>query len=172
MKNRIAVAPLVLLVLLPASGIGQTVSFSPAALSRVPKGATASNPYWQHLVISLGNNPSAGNSIAINLPSGIFVADVNGNGSFADEISIDNEPGTDTGYSTATGTTPSQINLQSPTGSQVGGPVHVQFPITTPANPASSAAPYGQISFSTQSVFLALTNAPLFVILSIVKTNK
>ena len=148
MKNWTTVASLALLVLLPASGIGQTVSFSPAALNRVPKGATASNPFWQHLVISLGNNPSAGNSITINLPSGISVADVNGNGNFEDEISIDNEPGTDTGYSTANGTTANQIKLQSPTGSQVGGPVHVQFPITTPANPASSAAPYGQISFA------------------------
>ena len=148
MKIWTTIAPLALLVLLPAGGMGQTVSFSPAALSRVPKGATASNPYWQHLVITLAKNPSAGNSIAINLPSGIFVADVNGNGSFADEISIDNEPGTDTGYRTATGTTAKQINLQSPTGSQTPGRVHVQFPITTPSKPASSAAPYGQISFS------------------------
>ena len=136
-----------LMALWPSAGGGQTISFSPAVLATVPKGATASNPFWQHLVISLSRNPSAGNSITINLPSGVTVADVNGNGSLEDEISIDNEPGTDTGYSKAIGTTASQIVLQNTTGGNIGR-VHVQFPIATPTALSLSVVPYGQINFS------------------------
>ena len=125
----------------------QSASQDPAQLNVIPKGATAANQYWQHLVIDLTRNPSAGDTIAINMPTGILVADVDGDGDVAGEISIDNEVDSNTGYSSAAGSDSSRIRLVSTTGGKVG-PVHVQFPITTDANPASVSAVYGLITFS------------------------
>lgn len=130
-----------------ASVLAQSVRLVPTSLSAVPRGATATNPYWQHLVIDLSRPPSAGNTITINLPVDMAVADVNGNGSVADDISVDGVPDSLTGYSRTTGSTARRIVLQSPTGGK-RGPVHVQFPVTTAASPASATAMYGLISFT------------------------
>ena len=125
----------------------QSAAQDPAQLNVIPKGATKANQYWQHLVIDLTRNPSAGDTIAINMPTGVLVADVDGDGDVAGEISIDNEADSNTGYSSAAGSDSSRIRLVSTTGGKVG-PVHVQFPITTDANPASASAVYGLITFS------------------------
>ena len=130
--------------------LAQSVHLEPASLSTVPWGATSTNPYWQHLVINLSRPPSAGNTITINLPADMTVADVNGNGSVDDDISVDGVPDSLTGYSRTTGSTSSRIILQSLTGGK-RGPVHVQFPIATAASPASVTAMYGLITFSNGS---------------------
>ena len=134
-------------LLLPALGYAQTAVQSPTALSTIPKGATATNPFWQHLVIDLSGNPSAGNTISIVMPPGINVADINGDGSVEDDISIDNETLTPTGYKSTVGSTPDRIVLVTGTGGSKG-PVHVQFPIVTEATPASASVVYGLITFS------------------------
>ncbi|MFH1568233.1 MAG: FlgD immunoglobulin-like domain containing protein [Gemmatimonadota bacterium] len=141
---------LLVLGLAGAPVAAQTARLVPSALSAVPKGATAANPYWQHLVIDLTRPPSAGNTITINLPAGVAVADVNGNASVADDISLDGVPDSLTGYSQTTGSTSSRIVLSSPTGGK-RGPVHVQFPITTAATPAAAATVYGVIAFANGS---------------------
>ncbi|HIL11086.1 MAG TPA: hypothetical protein EYG11_20510, partial [Candidatus Latescibacteria bacterium] len=134
-------------LLVPHQGSAQSVALSPPELSSVPKGATAANPYWQHLVISLTRNPSAGNTITINLPVGITVADTDGDGDWADEVALDDSSSTGSGYNSANGTSQSQIVLQSLTGG-VSGKLHVHYPIITPTNSALSSTVYGQISFS------------------------
>ncbi|MBT6144574.1 MAG: hypothetical protein HOH74_04030, partial [Gemmatimonadetes bacterium] len=87
--HRVFPVYILLLVLTWASASAQTVRLEPVELSTVPTGATASNPYWQHLVIELNNNVSAGNVITIDLPDSVEVADTDGDGSVEDEISID-----------------------------------------------------------------------------------
>ena len=136
------------LALLAAGSVqAQSVHLSPSTLNQIPRGATDANPFWQHLAIDLTRNPSAGNSITINLPTGVTVADVNGDSSVTDDISLDNETAAQTGYQTASGSTPSQIALLSTTGGKVGR-VHVQFPVATESAPTSANAVYGLISFS------------------------
>ncbi|MFT5374101.1 MAG: hypothetical protein ACI906_000917 [Candidatus Latescibacterota bacterium] len=125
----------------------QSVAFSPQALSSAPKGATASNPYWQRLAITLSRNPSAGNAITLNLPSGLTIADRDGDGAYDDEVALDDSSSTGTGYTSAAGTSANQIVLTSGTGG-VAGKVFVHFPLVTPAAPSSSSAIYGQVSFS------------------------
>ena len=138
---------ILLALLVPYRATAQSVALSPPALSSVPKGATAANPYWQHLVISLTRNPSAGNTITINLPAGVSVADTDGDGGVADEIALDDSSSTGTGYNSTTGSSKNQLVLRSGTGG-VAGKLHVQFPIATPTSSTSSSAAYGQISFS------------------------
>ncbi|MDP6982618.1 MAG: FlgD immunoglobulin-like domain containing protein [Candidatus Latescibacteria bacterium] len=125
----------------------QTLRLEPVALSSVPTGATAANPYWQHLVIELNKNVSAGNVISINLPDSVQVADTDGDGSVEDEISIDGDSGLTTGYRSVSGSTPTRIQLVSTTGGVLGA-IHVQFPITTPTNPTVAGAIYGPVSFT------------------------
>ena len=141
---------LVLMLVAPHGAEAQSVALSPPALSSVPKGATATNPYWQHLVISLTRHPSAGNTIIINLPAGIAIADSDGDGAVADEVALDDLSSTGTGYNSTTGTSANQIVLQSSTGG-VSGQVHVHYPISTPSSSTLSSAAYGQISFSNTS---------------------
>ncbi len=135
------------LALMPQEVLAQSVALSPPTLSSVPKGATASNPYWQHVVITLSRNPSAGNQIVVNLPSGISIADRDGDGLYDDEVALDDSSATGTGYNSAAGTSASQIVLESGTGG-VAGQVHLHFPIITPASPADSSTVYGQITFT------------------------
>ena len=92
----------------------QTLVQEPVSLNTVPRGATAANPYWQHLVIDLVRNPSAGNVIVIPLPAGVTVADTDGDGSLTDEISLDGETGRDTGYQATTGSTADSIRIVFP----------------------------------------------------------
>ena len=141
----------VLMVLIaPVAAMAESVVLSPQSLSRVPKGASSANPYWQHLVITLNRSPSAGNSIRINLPVGVAVADTDGDGDLADEVTLDDTSILGTGYNSAIGTSENQIVLQSINGG-ISGEIHVHYPIETPANPALPSAPYGQISFSNTS---------------------
>lgn len=135
------------LVFFPQCGEAQSIAFSPQTLSSAPKGATASNPYWQRLAITLSRNPSAGNTIKINLPSGLTIADRDGDGLYDDEIALDDSSSTGTGYTSTVGTSANQIVLTSGTGGVVGK-VFVHFPLVTPAAPSSSSAIYGQVSFS------------------------
>ena len=125
----------------------QTLVQEPVSLNTVPRGATAANPYWQHLVIDLVRNPSAGNVIVIPLPAGVTVADTDGDGSLTDEISLDGETGRDTGYQATTGSTADSIRIVSTTGGMVG-PVHVQFPVATTSTPGVDSATYGPVTFS------------------------
>lgn len=117
------------------------------SLNTVPRGATTSNPYWQHLVIDLVKNPSAGNTITIPLPSGVTVADIDGDGSVTDEISLDGVSGSNTGYRVTTGSTASSLRIVSSTGGKAGS-VHVQYPIATATTPGVASATYGPITFS------------------------
>lgn len=129
---------------------GQSLSQVPATLSAVPTGATASNPYWQHLVVDLATNPSAGNAIRIELPAGVTVADLDGDGAVEDEISVDGQTGKATGYRSTSGSTAGAIRLVSALGGTVG-PVHVQFPIATPSSPDVASAVYGPVTFSNSA---------------------
>ena len=144
---RLANYILMALVLLAPRAQAQTVVQSPPVLNSVPKGATDANPFWQHLVITLTRNPSAGNTITVNLPVGIALADTDGDGAYGDEVALDDLSSTGTGYTATTGTSAGQIVLESSTGG-VSGQVHVQYPITTPSSPTLPNAAYGQISFS------------------------
>ena len=136
-----------LALLLAQSAAAQTLVQSPALLNTIPKGATAANPYWQHLVITLSRDPVPGNAIHLSMPDGVQVADTDGDGSVEDEISIDDPLG---GYQETTGSTPSQLILVSPGGGGVG-PVQVQFPITTSASPTAAAVVYGLTRFTRSS---------------------
>ena len=139
---------LALICLTASSAVwAQSAVQDPAGLNTIPKGATATNHFWQHLVIQLTRNPSAGDVLAINMPAGVGVADVDGDGDVSDEISVDNETANNTGYSSTAGSDSSLIRLVSTTGGKVG-PVHVQFPITTSSNPSSVSAVYGLVTFS------------------------
>jgi hypothetical protein len=135
------------LVLFPQCGEAQSIAFSPQTLSSAPKGATGSNPYWQRLAITLSRNPSAGNTIKINLPSGLSIADRDGDGLYDDEVALDDSSATGTGYTSTAGTSANQIVLTSGTGG-VAGKVFVHFPLVTPSAPSASSAIYGQVSFS------------------------
>ncbi|MBT7594861.1 MAG: hypothetical protein HN559_08110, partial [Gemmatimonadetes bacterium] len=136
-----------IVALMPTFSSAQTVRLEPVALSSVPTGATAANPFWQHLVLTLDNNVSAGNVIQINLPDSVEVADTDGDGDLEDEISIDGVSGESTGYRSVSGSEASMIQLISTTGG-ILGEIHVQFPITTPTNPVVASAIYGPISFT------------------------
>ncbi len=125
----------------------QTLGQEPVSLNTVPRGATAANPYWQHLVIDLVNNPSASNAIIIPLPAGVTVADTDGDGSVTDEISLDGETGRNTGYKSTTGSTADSIRIVSTTGGTVG-PVHVQFPVVTDSTTGFANATYGPVTFT------------------------
>ncbi|MBI2501797.1 MAG: T9SS type A sorting domain-containing protein [Candidatus Latescibacteria bacterium] len=133
-----------LALLLAHGAAAQTLVQSPALLNTIPRGATVANPYWQHLVITLSRDPVPGNSIHLSLPAGVEVADTDGDGNVEDEISIDDALG---GYQAATGSSASQLVLVSP-GGGAAGPVHVQFPVTTPASPTAAAVVYGLANFS------------------------
>lgn len=137
----------VILALVWTTASAQTIRLSPVALSSVPTGATAANPYWQHLVIELGNNVSAGNTITITLPDSVQVADTDGDGSVEDEISIAGNTAQVTGYRSVAGSRPDRLQLVSTTGGTLGS-IHLQFPITTPTSPVISSAIYGPITFS------------------------
>lgn len=134
-------------LLVPHQVSAQSVALSPPGLSSVPKGATAANPYWQHLVISLTRNPSAGNIITISLPVGITIADTDGDGDWTDEVALDDSSSTGTGYNSTNGTSQSQIVLHSETGG-VSGKLHVHYPIITSTSSVLSSTAYGQIYFS------------------------
>lgn len=125
----------------------QTLRQSPATLSSIPTGATQSNPWWQHLVIELTRNPSAGNSISIPLPTGLSIADTDGDGEVTDEVSLSGVTGRNTGYRSVSGTTAQALRLLSTTGGTVGD-VHVQFPVISSSSPAAASATYGSITFS------------------------
>ena len=125
----------------------QTLSQQPVSLNTVPRGATVSNPYWQHLIIDLAKNPSVGNVITIPLPVGVTVADTDEDGSVQDEISLDGETGRKTGYRATTGSTVNSIRIVSTTGG-IKGPVHVQFPIASASAPGVASATYGPVTFT------------------------
>ena len=108
------------LVLLGPRAQAQTVVQSPPVLNSVPKGATDANPFWQHLVITLTRNPSAGNTITVNLPVGIALADTDGDGAYGDEVALDDLSSTGTGYTATTGTSAGQIVLESSNGGVSG----------------------------------------------------
>jgi hypothetical protein len=147
--NRLNLFRAVLVALGVASaspGHTQTLRQVPVSLSRAPTGATAANPWWQHLVIELKRNPSAGNTISLPLPTGMTIADTDGDGLYTDEVSLDGETGRNTGYRSVSGTTASSLQLVSTTGGTLG-PVHVQFPVVTSAS-ASGTATYGPVTFS------------------------
>jgi hypothetical protein len=139
------VLALLCVTLLPAHT--QTLRQEPVSLSTVPRGATAANPYWQHLVIDLIKNPSAGNTIIIPLPVGVTVADTDGDGSVLDEISLDGDAGSDTGYGSTAGSSADSIRIQSTTGGALGA-VHVQFPVVTASTPGVARSTYGPVTFS------------------------
>ena len=134
-------------LIVPSLVSGQSARQSPAALSTIPRGATDANHFWQHLVIDLTRIPSAGDGITINMPTGVWVADVDGDGGVAEEISVDNDVGANTGYNSAAGSDSSRIQLTTSTGGNVGS-VHVQFPIATESAPTSASVVYGLITFS------------------------
>jgi hypothetical protein len=136
-----------IVALTPTFSSAQTIRLEPVTLGTVPTGATAANPFWQHLVIKLDNNVSAGNVIQINLPDSVEVADTDGDGDLEDEISIDGVSGESTGYRSVSGSEASMIQLISTTGG-ILGEIHVQFPITTPTKPVVASAIYGRISFT------------------------
>ena len=125
----------------------QVVSLSPSTLANVPKGATDSSPYWQRLLIELSQDPSIGNTIAIGLPEGVSIADVDGDGSYEDEIALDDASTPGTGYTSVLGSSARQIVLTSATGG-IAGSLYVHFPIATPPNPDRVYAAYGQVVFS------------------------
>ncbi len=134
-------------LIVPSLVSGQSARQSPAALGTIPKGATDTNHFWQRLVIDLTRIPSAGDGITINMPTGVWVADVDGDGSVAGEISVDSDVADNTGYNSAAGSDSSRIQLTTPTGGNVGS-VHVQFPIATEAAPTSASVVYGLITFT------------------------
>jgi len=136
-----------MLALKPDGLNAQALEHEPQTLSQVPKGASADNPFWQHLVLSLSRNPSAGNTVIIALPVGVTVADLDGDGDVIDEISVDNEAGSSTGYRSVAGSIATQILLTSTTGG-LAGRVHIQFPIATPLSPATASVAYGKVEFS------------------------
>ena len=125
----------------------QVISLSPYNLVNVPRGATDSNPYWQGLVIDLRQNPSVGNTIAIFLPEDVSIADIDGDGSYEDEIALDDASTPGTGYTAVEGSTAHKILLTSETGG-IAGSLYVHFPITTPANQDRENTVYGQVVFS------------------------
>lgn len=130
------------------SGVGaQSVVVSPQALSRIPKGATRANPYWQRLAIELSQNPSAGNAIRVGLPVGMGIADLDGDGAYDDEIALDDAAVGGTGYTSTQGSTRNQIVLTSAAGG-TAGTLYVQFPVVTPSSPDFSGAIYGQMTFT------------------------
>ncbi len=112
----------------------QVISLSPSNLVNVPVGATDSNPYWQGLVIHLRQNPSVGNTIAIFLPEDVSIADIDGDGSYEDEIALDDASTPGTGYTSVLGSSARHIVLTSATGG-IAGSLYVHFPIATPPNP-------------------------------------
>ncbi|MEE2726397.1 MAG: hypothetical protein VX792_04940, partial [Candidatus Latescibacterota bacterium] len=125
----------------------QVVSLSPSTLANVPKGATDSSPYWQRLLIELSRDPSIGNTIEIGLPEGVSIADIDGDGSYEDEIALDDASMPGTGYTSVLGSSARQIVLTSATGG-IAGSLYVHFPIATPPNPDRAYAAYGQVVFS------------------------
>ena len=125
----------------------QVISLSPYNLVNLPRGATDSNPYWQGLVIDLRQNPSVGNTIEIFLPEDVSIADIDGDGSYEDEIALDDASTPGTGYTSVQGSTANQILLTSETGG-IAGSLYVHFPITTPANQDRENTVYGQVVFS------------------------
>ena len=125
----------------------QVISLSPSNLVNVPVGATDSNPYWRGLVIHLRQNPSVGNTIAIFLPEDVSIADIDGDGSYEDEIALDDASTPGTGYTSVEGSMAHKILLTSETGG-ITGSLYVHFPITTPDNQNRVNAVYGQVVFS------------------------
>ena len=123
-----------------------TIEQSPVELNDIPRGATDDNPYWQHLIITLTQDPTGGDEITLNLPSGIAIVDVDSSGSFADDVMVESGPDANTGYGIADATSDSRILLTSSGGS--AGEVHVQFPLATQIHPAVSSVFYGTIDFS------------------------
>ncbi len=141
---RIRPCTLLLALVLAQVASAQTLVQTPALLNTIPKGATAANPYWQHLVVTLGRDPVPGNAIHLTMPEGVQVADTDGDGVIEDEITVDDATG---GYGGATGSTGSQVVVLSPSGG-AAGQVHIQFPITTQASPTAVAVVYGLVSFT------------------------
>jgi len=141
---RLGRCALLLGFLLARTALAQNLAQAPALLNTIPKGATAANPYWQHVVVTLSRDPVPGNAIHLSLPEGVQVADTDGDGSVEDEITIDDAAG---GYQSAAGSTASKVVAVSP-GGGAAGQVHLQFPITTQASPSASAVVYGLTSFT------------------------
>ena len=63
-----------IVVLTSTFSSAQTARLEPVTLGLVPTGATAANSFWQHLVIKLDYNVSAGNVIQINLRDSVEFA--------------------------------------------------------------------------------------------------
>ena len=118
-----------LLVLVSAGA--QTVQITPSQLSLVPLGGLGDDRYWQQLVVTLAADDSASDeAITITMPPGLGIADMDGDGVFADEVRVVYEAsGNESpGFFAALSTSPDRIVIGSDQAAAAGGKVYVQFP--------------------------------------------
>jgi hypothetical protein len=130
---------------LGAPVLAQTVALMPADLNVVPRGASTAQPYWQRLQVQLQRQPAAGDTLAVSLPDGVGIADLDGDGRYDDEISLSADSAS--GYVVSVLSERGRVVLYNPSGGQAGA-LDLHFPITTPALPSVASTAYGRIDFS------------------------
>ncbi|MFC1694306.1 hypothetical protein ACFL1R_12475 [Candidatus Latescibacterota bacterium] len=166
MRSKIFILMILLLVFGSGQVFGQaTLTVTP---TDVPKGAWVNagdddandSHFWQMLKVVTGNPHTSGTTVDITLPIGMYIADIDDNTNFIEEVSVlydnvDDNAGDITAFAVTSYNVvgPRVLRLTitggAPAG-EVGDIYYIMFPVTTDETPAGGIKEY-LIDFSTIS---------------------
>ncbi len=141
---------ILVVVFAPYAG-AQTVEISPPELIRVPVPKLGSGRYWQQLVVVLGQDHTASDTVlSIGMPFGMTLADTDGDSLFADELRIVYVPVDDEvpGFFVSQNTVADLLVVGTQQAALRGGQIYLQFPVSVSAFPADTDVRYGPIIFA------------------------
>lgn len=139
------------IVALTASASAQTVVLEPEVLRRIPTADIGQGRYWQQLRITLAHDDAASpEAISVDLPEGVIVADLDGDGALFDEVRVVYAAaGSELPrFKAATVTSDSRIVIESQERAGAAGVLYVQFPIFSNPSPSPSNRAYRGVQFA------------------------
>jgi len=148
--GRMGRALLISLTALVSAG-AQTVEITPSQLNLVPLTGLGDDRYWQQLVVTLEADDAASDeAVSIELPTGLAIADTDGDSTYADEVRVVYEPsgGEAPGFYAAPSTRIDRIVIGSQQAAAAGGKIYVQFPCSVSGIALGDVSSYGRIDFA------------------------
>jgi len=131
--------------------MAQTVQLEPSELSRVPVTGLGQDRYWQQLVVLLAADDAASDeALAIAMPAGFVLADLDEDGAFDDEIRVVYAAvgAEDPGFFASAASTVERIVISSTQAAAAGGRIYIQFPTVSTAAPNTTEVRYGRVDFA------------------------
>ena len=155
--GRMGRALLISLMALVSAG-AQTVEIAPSQLNLVPLTGLGDDRYWQQLVVTLEADDAASDeAVSIELPTGLAIADTDGDSTYADEVRVVYEPSG--GEAPGFYATPSTRFDRIVIGSQQAAAAEVR---STSSFPAASAGSHLETSLRTAGLTLPMGQRQTF----------